>query len=186
MVGRELSELYPRSGAQPGTVQPGAVALEVVGLTRAGAFREVSFQVRRGEIVGLAGLVGAGRSEVARAIFGIDAYESGEVRLGGKRIPRSSVGAAMGAGLALVPEDRRQQRLLMNLSIERNATLCILQRLSRLGLMNRVLERETARSWTEKLRLKGHILTGDHRDISFKGRFSLRHFVSDRTRTRGL
>jgi len=154
MVGRELGELYPR-----GEARVGAVMLEVDGLSRAGAFSNISFSVRRGEILGLAGLVGAGRSEVARAIFGVDSRDAGEVRLEGIRIAPSSVVAALRAGLALVPEDRRQQGLVMNLSIERNATLSILGRLRRFFWMDRSLERASAQTWTDKLRLKAHRLT---------------------------
>ena len=154
MVGRDLSELYPR-----GDVNVGEVALDVRGLGRAGAFRDVSFTVRRGEIVGLAGLVGAGRSEVARAIFGIDARGSGEVRVAGQPVPPLDPPAAMRAGLGLVPEDRRQQGLVMDLSIERNATLAVLKELRRGALMSAALERRTAYEWTAKLRLKARRLT---------------------------
>ncbi|MFD0518621.1 sugar ABC transporter ATP-binding protein [Paractinoplanes durhamensis] len=118
MVGRDLSALFPKQ-----TVEPGEVMLEVDGLTREGVFRDVSFSVRAGEIVALAGLVGAGRSEVMQAVFGVDPYDSGTVRFQGKRLKPGSPRAAMAAGIALVPEDRRQQGLIMELSIERNVTL---------------------------------------------------------------
>lgn len=154
MVGRDVSDLYPKV-----PVQLGEVALDVHQVSRAGYFRDVSFQVRKGEIVGLAGLVGAGRSEVARALFGIDPRDSGEVRVNGHAIPPRLPQAAMQAGLALVPEDRRLQGLVMDMSIERNATLAILDRLQRGGLMQRGQELATARDWTSKLRLKAHRLT---------------------------
>ncbi|MEF2279652.1 sugar ABC transporter ATP-binding protein [Deinococcus sp. YIM 134068] len=154
MVGRDVSELYPKL-----PVTPGEVALEVRGLSRRGVFRNVSFEVRRGEIVGLAGLVGAGRSEVARAIFGIDPRDGGEVRVRGQVIPGGDTLAAMSAGIGLVPEDRRQQGLVMEMSIERNATLAILGRLRRGVLMDRAAEERTASDWTSKLRLKAHRLT---------------------------
>ena len=154
MVGRDVSELYPKL-----PVTPGEVALEVRGLTRRGVFRDVSFVVRRGEIVGLAGLVGAGRSEVARAIFGIDPRDAGEVRVKGRTIPTGNTQAAMRAGIGLVPEDRRQQGLVMDLSIERNATLAILNRLRRGFLMDRAAEYRTASDWTSRLRLKAHRLS---------------------------
>ena len=153
MVGRELGELYPR-----GEANLGDVALSVRGLTQPGVFRDVSFEVRRGEIVGLAGLVGAGRSEVARAVFGVDPRAGGEVRVGGRVVAPLNPQAAMGAGLGLVPEDRRQQGLVMDLSIERNANLAILNRLTGGLLMNRRAEADNARDWTGKLRLKAHSL----------------------------
>ncbi|MBB6099705.1 rhamnose transport system ATP-binding protein [Deinobacterium chartae] len=154
MVGRDISELYPKL-----PVTPGPVALEVRGLTRRGVFYDISFQVRRGEIVGLAGLVGAGRSEVARAIFGIDPRDAGEVRVQGRAVPAADTRAAMRAGIGLVPEDRRQQGLVMDLSIERNATLAVLGQLTRAGLMDRAREYGTANDWTSRLRLKAHRLS---------------------------
>ncbi len=161
MVGRDLGELYPHSQAELGEV-----ALSVRGLTQPGVFRDISFEVRRGEIVGLAGLVGAGRSEVARAIFGIDPRETGEVRLGGHVLPPLSPQTTMAAGLGLVPEDRRQQGLVMDMSIERNANLAILNRLRKGWLMDRKAETDNAREWTQKLRLKAHSLSDPASSLS--------------------
>jgi rhamnose transport system ATP-binding protein len=153
MVGREVSQLYPKQDTDAGDV-----VLEVRDLTRAGVFDGVSFEVRAGEIVALAGLVGAGRSEVVRAVFGVDRYDSGEVLVAGKRLPRGKPSAAMAAGMALVPEDRRQQGLVMELSIERNATLTRRWSLSRLGLLGPRTEREAAFEWTRRLQVKaGHL-----------------------------
>ncbi|MCW6009599.1 sugar ABC transporter ATP-binding protein [Micromonospora sp. CPCC 205371] len=149
MVGREISQLYPKQ-----ETQPGAAALEVSGLTRQGVFEDVSFTLRRGEIVALAGLVGAGRSEVVRAVFGVDRYDSGEVRVDGVRLPRAKPAAAIAAGVALVPEDRRQQGLVMQLSIERNATLPRRWSLARLGLLGWGAEREDASRWAQRLQVK--------------------------------
>jgi len=146
MVGREVSSLYPKVGGEAREV-----ALEVRRLTRYGFFEDISFSVRRGEVVALAGLVGAGRSEVIRAIFGVDRYDRGEVLVGGRRLPARSPAAAMAKGLALVPEDRRQQGLVMELSVERNATLTRRWALSRLGLLRRAAERHAAQEWTERL-----------------------------------
>lgn len=149
MVGREVSDLFPKQETTAGDV-----VLEVDGLTRHGVFADVSFTVRSGEIVALAGLVGAGRSEVVRAVFGVDHYNAGTVTVAGRRLRPGSAGAAMNAGLALVPEDRRQQGLVMDLSIARNTTLTRRWALSRRGLMNRAAERQTAREWTERLEVK--------------------------------
>ena len=149
MVGRDLSALFPKQ-----QVTPGEVLLEVEGLTRSGAFADITFSVRSGEIVALAGLVGSGRSEVMQAIFGVDRYDAGAVRLRGRRLKPGSPRAAMAAGLALVPEDRRQQGLIMDLSIERNVTLPRARKLARLGLLFGGAERRAAATWTERLHTK--------------------------------
>ncbi|MGW2146079.1 sugar ABC transporter ATP-binding protein [Nonomuraea bangladeshensis] len=149
MVGRELASLFPKQDTTAGEV-----ALSVRRLTREGVFTDVSFEVRRGEIVALAGLVGAGRSEVARAVFGIDRWDAGAVEVDGRRLRPARPTAAMAAGLALVPEDRRQQGLVMDLSIERNIGLAGLAALRRGPLISRLAERERARDWAVRLRLK--------------------------------
>ncbi|WP_458089637.1 sugar ABC transporter ATP-binding protein [Streptomyces malaysiensis] len=149
MVGRDLAELYPKQDSRVGET-----ALSVRRLTREGVFRDVSFDVRRGEIVALAGLVGAGRTEVAQAVFGVDRADAGEVRVGGSALRPGSPTAAMDAGLALVPEDRRQRGLVMEMSIERNIGLTGLDRLGRAGLVKRALERGRAVDWAVRLQLK--------------------------------
>lgn len=102
MVGRDVTEMFPKLPAEIGED-----VLVVDGLTQKGVFNDISFTVRSGEIVGLAGLVGAGRSEVVRAIFGVEPYQSGSVSVGGKALPKGNPKAAMAQGIALVPEDRR-------------------------------------------------------------------------------
>jgi rhamnose transport system ATP-binding protein len=149
MVGRDLDSLFPKT-----VTSPGDVVLDVESLTRDNVFYDVSFSVRRGEIVALAGLVGAGRSEVARAIFGIDRRTGGSVRVNGRELPNASPQAAMLAGVALVPEDRRQQGLVMGLGIDQNIALASLRRLSRLGLIRRSSEVALATTWAERLQLK--------------------------------
>ena len=150
MVGRELETLYPKSN-----VEPGEVILDVRHLTRKGVFEDVSFQVRRGEILGFAGLVGAGRTEVARVIFGIDRADAGEIRLGGKPVQIRSPRAAMQYGIAYVPEDRHQHGLIMDFSITRNMTLPVLLRQANvLGLMNQRREREIAQDYSRQLQVR--------------------------------
>jgi rhamnose transport system ATP-binding protein len=117
-------------------------------------FTDVSFDVRHGEIVGLAGLVGAGRSEVARAVFGIDRRDAGEVVVEGRRLPPVSPTAAMAAGMGYVPEDRRAQGLVMDLSIARNTSLASLGRLRRGLFIRGADERRLAADWAARLRLK--------------------------------
>ena len=150
MIGRDLGEMYPKTGTVPGEV-----VLAVEQLTRENVFYDISFNVRRGEIVALAGLVGAGRTEVARAIFGIDRRDR---RLGAA----ARQGAAerrrrrrrWPAGIAFVPEDRRQQGLVMDLAIDHNVALASLRRLSKAGLIFRAAERRLALTWAERLQLK--------------------------------
>jgi rhamnose transport system ATP-binding protein len=154
MVGRDVSSLFPKQDTEVRDVR-----LEVRGLTRHGVFSDVSFDVRGGEIVALAGLVGAGRSEVIQAVFGVDPYDSGEVRVDGRRLPPGRPAAAMSAGVALVPEDRRQQGLVMELSVERNATLTRRWRLARFGLLRAASERHAAREWTRRLQVKAPALS---------------------------
>ena len=149
MVGRELTELFPKTDNKIGEV-----VLEVNDLTNPAYFRNVSFNVRKGEIVALAGLVGAGRSEVARAIFGVDKYESGSVKINGKALPAGSPVAAMKEKIALVPEDRRQQGLFMMAGVNRNISMESFSNLVDRGLINFKRERELTSSWKEKLSIK--------------------------------
>ncbi len=149
MVGREVAELFPKVPAEVGEV-----VLEVVGLQRAGVFHDVSFEVRAGEIVALAGLVGAGRSEIARAVFGVDAYDAGTVRLGGTEVSGHDPRAAIRAGMAFVPEDRRQQGLVTESSVARNVAGVIRRRLSTAGLITGRAENKAAGPWAGRLEVK--------------------------------
>ena len=148
MVGREVS-LFPKEASALG-----APLLEVRGLSDAAGFRDVSFTVRAGEILGLAGLVGAGRTEIARVLFGIEPRTAGEVLLDGRPVNFRSPSEALRAGIAYVPEDRHQDGLILDFSIANNITLPILPRLfPRLLLRSRV-EDEVARSFSERLRVR--------------------------------
>src|SRR6201991_3481012 len=145
MVGRDVATLFPKVDTTPGDVR-----LDVRGLTRRGFFTDVSFAGRGGEIVALAGRVGAGRSEVVRAVFGVDRPDAGEVRVDGRPLPPGDTPAAIKAGLALVPEDRRQQGLVMELSVERNTTLPRRWALARAGLLFGGSERRGSAPWTKR------------------------------------
>ncbi|WP_374947340.1 sugar ABC transporter ATP-binding protein [Agreia sp.] len=149
MVGRELGALFPKVDAPIGET-----VLSVENLTRLGVFREISFDVKAGEIVALAGLVGAGRTEVVRAVFGIDRYDSGSVTLHGKALPPHNPQAAITAGIGFVPEDRRKQGLVMDLSVAKNATLTLRKSLARFGLISGNRERRTAEDWSSRLQVK--------------------------------
>ncbi len=148
MVGRAVS-LFPKV-----ETPTGEVLLEVRNLTRAGVFRDVGFSVRAGEIVGLAGLVGAGRTEIARVLFGIDPRDSGEIRVGGTPVNFASPSAAMHAGIAYLPEDRHQEGLVLDFSIAQNVTLPILPRIFPRLLIHSSTERAVARDYTRQLNVR--------------------------------
>jgi inositol transport system ATP-binding protein len=123
MVGRTISSIFPKE-----VVPLGEVALEVRGLTRHGVFKDISFTVRRGEILGLAGLVGAGRTEVVRAIFGLDPLDAGEVLLNGQLLRIHRPADAIAQGIAMVSEDRKAEGLVLCRSVQENISLANLQK----------------------------------------------------------
>ena len=149
MVGRELTELFPKTEHKIGEV-----VLEVNDLTNPAYFRNVSFNVRKGEIVALAGLVGSGRSEIARSIFGIDSYDSGSVKINNKPLKKKSPIAAMAEKIALVPEDRRQQGLFMVAGVNRNISMESFARLTGRFFINFKKERALTDLWRESLSIK--------------------------------
>ena len=149
MVGRELTDFFPKADAVIG-----GTVLEVEHLTSRGVFEDISLTVRAGEIVGLAGLVGSGRSEVVRAVFGIDRYDTGRVLLHGQPLSQGDPREALRRGVVLVPEDRRQQGLFMPASIDRNIAVTVLDRIRRFGLVRKHDERKVAAEWSQRLQLK--------------------------------
>jgi ABC-type sugar transport system ATPase subunit len=132
MVGRSLGEIFP--ARQPAWDE---VALEVHNLGRAGSFSDISFSVHRGEVLGMSGLVGSGRTQVARSIFGADAFDAGEIRLAGTAIHPRSPRDAVRHGIALVTEDRKRDGLVLHLTIRDNISMASYDRLSRWGVINR-------------------------------------------------
>ncbi|MET8140687.1 sugar ABC transporter ATP-binding protein [Sphaerisporangium sp. NPDC005288] len=161
MVGRPIDQQYPRQAADAGPP-----LLRINGLTRAGAFTDVSFEVRAGEVVGLAGLVGAGRTEVARAVFGADRYDSGEVLMDGRPLPRGDVHAAMEAGLGLVPEDRKGQGLVLGADVAENLGLVTLRRATRGGFVDRSGQRAAAGQVAARLGVRMSHLGQEVRTLS--------------------
>lgn len=149
MVGREVAELFPKTEAEIGEV-----VLDVRDLSSVGQFHDVSFQVRAGEIVGLAGLVGAGRSEIARAVFGVDGYDAGSVTVHGRPVPPRNPRAAIRAGIAFVPEDRRKQGLVTEGSVARNVAAVIRTGLAKAGLLTSRAENRAAAPWAARLEVK--------------------------------
>ncbi|MGH1561397.1 sugar ABC transporter ATP-binding protein [Mumia sp. DW29H23] len=141
MTGREVSaEFPPRTTPVP----TGAPLLVVDGLGRDGEFEDVSFEVRPGEIVGFAGLVGAGRSEIVETVYGARRADHGSVTVDGKRLRAGSVDAAVSAGLGLCPEERKSQGLVLDEAVYRNISLASLPRFSRMGATRDTAERSAA------------------------------------------
>ncbi|NUR87755.1 MAG: sugar ABC transporter ATP-binding protein [Nonomuraea sp.] len=161
MVGRPIDQQYPRQPSPPGDP-----LLTVNGLSRKGGFADISFEVRAGEVVGLAGLIGAGRTEVARAVFGADPYDSGEVAVGGKRLPRGNVHAAMEAGLGLVPEDRKGQGLVLGADVGENLGLVTLGRATHAGFVDRSGQRKAAGEIAKQLGVRMSGLGQEVRTLS--------------------
>jgi len=150
MVGREMSTLFPKQ-----ETSIGAVVLEARGLTRSGEFRDVSFSVRAGEILGFAGLVGAGRTEVARAIFGVTTPDAGELILDGKSVCFHSPTDAMRHGIAYVPEDRYEHGLVREFTIASNVTMPIWRAISNwLGIVDTRRERAIATDYFQRLQIR--------------------------------
>src|SRR5215218_6411426 len=150
MVGREVRELFRRERRQPGPVR-----LSVRGLRREGAFEDVSFDLRAGEVLGFAGLVGARRTDVGLALFGIAPADGGEIELDGTRVAVTSPRDAMALGIAYSTEDRRQLGLIMPLSIAANVSLPSLPRfLSPAGIVRRAEERATAEAFRQRLSIR--------------------------------
>ena len=149
MVGRALSHLFTqaRSGEAP-------VRLDVRGLSRKGILHDVDFSVRGGEIVGLAGLVGAGRTELARCLFGADRYDAGEIRLDGQPVVIRTPADAVRLGVGLVPEDRKLHALILGMAVRENISLPVLDRLGSPIFPSRKQERELVGGFMEGLRIR--------------------------------
>lgn len=148
MIGRELVA----SEGEP--IPVGEIALKVENLSSGEKFEDVSFELRKGEILGMAGLVGAGRTEVVQAIFGLDSEVTGTVILGSDKLQLGSPQRAIKRKLGLVPEDRKRHGLVLSMKIRENITLSILSRLAMIGYVGRGQEATTAREYFDRLRIK--------------------------------
>lgn len=149
MVGREISKYFAKEKHHVGEA-----VLKVEGLSRKGIFHNISFEVKQGEIVGISGLLGAGRSEVARAIVGIDPYDGGTLQLNGQLIHIRKPGDAMDSGIAYVPEDRKKQGLFLQRSVGENLTIPFVKTFSKLGLVSRKKEEVTISRYLEQFRVR--------------------------------
>jgi ribose transport system ATP-binding protein len=151
MTGRSVEYAFPPA---PGVPDDAAVVLDVDGLALRGAFAGVSFQVRAGEILGLAGLVGSGRSEILETVYGARRPTGGTVRVEGRRLRPGDVPAAVDAGIGLAPEERKAQGLLLEEPVYRNVTLSTFGRFARGGLLDERAERDAAQEQAEALDLR--------------------------------
>lgn len=149
MVGRSLDQLYPKSEAERGSE-----ILKVENLTRTGVFNNISFNLHKGEILGFFGLVGAGRTEVMRAIFGIDKISSGELTLRGKKFQPRSAKSAMSERIAYVPEDRQTQGVILEMSIAKNITLPQIDDLSTFGFLHTKKEKKVSVEYGSMMEIK--------------------------------
>ena len=149
MVGRDLTEEFPKE-----VFERGEERLRVEGLTRAKAFENVNFSLHTGEIVGLTGLVGAGRTEVARAIFGADPFDAGAVYLDGKAITVRHPRDAIWHGIGLLTEDRKSQGLILGMTVRENTTLANLKSLVSGVFINQTKERRVTRKYIDELHIK--------------------------------
>jgi ABC-type sugar transport system ATPase subunit len=152
MVGRELDRNAAHSVKTNGKATE--VILEVRGLTRKDELKDISFTLRRGEILGIAGLVGAGRTELARAIFGADPFDNGEILVNGTLIGVHSPNSAVKAGLALVPENRQRHGLVLIHSVKNNIALPNLDALSNNGVINQRAMQGMVEEYIDKLRIR--------------------------------
>lgn len=150
MVGRDVHSFFAKSAAERGRL-----LLSVRGLTREGVFENIQFDVHAGEVLGFAGLVGSGRTDVALALFGIELADAGEIIFDGQRVNIHTPEQATGLGIAYVPEDRREQGLVLQMSIAANITLPVLRHyLSRLGIVRQQAEQATAENYRQQLSIR--------------------------------
>jgi ribose transport system ATP-binding protein len=162
MVGRTIAEQIPKRD-----VAVGDPILEVENLSREGVLSPVDLTVRSGEILGVAGLMGSGRTELARAVFGADPIDTGTVRVAGSTLSGQDPAAAIAAGLGFLTEDRKGQGLVLQLSVAENITLTSLDDVSRLGVLDLGAERECAGGLVEKLRIR--IASLDQETVNLSG-----------------
>jgi ribose transport system ATP-binding protein len=164
MTGRTIEYVFPERGAVPR--EDVAPVLEVDGLSLPGSFADVSFAVRPGEVLGLAGLVGSGRSEILETVFGARRAVEGTVRVGGRRLRRGDTAAAVAAGIGLAPEERKSQALLLGESVTRNISVATLARFAAGGFLSQRSERRAADEQAEALEIRPRDVTREVRTLS--------------------
>jgi len=190
MVGRELNVMYPKV-----TSKIEKPILEIKSLTREGCFKDVSFSVRRGEVLGFCGLMGAGRTEIMQSIFGIDPYDSGKIFLNGKEIRIRNARDAIQNKIALITEDRLRRGIIANLPVKYNITLASLKKITKMGFLLAKKENENCDTMIERLRIKApsaeseiSLLSGGNQQKAILGKWLLNEpevFIMDEP-TRGI
>ena len=161
MVGRKVDNIYPTRSAKPGKT-----IFEVKNLTQKGVFENISLEARAGEVIGIAGLVGAGRTEIMRAVWGLDAYSSGEVLVNGKTYKPNSVRAAIDAGIVMATEDRRKLGFVGIRGIRENIALPNLKKLSPGLFLNLKQEKEKVLYYFDRLRIKANSINMEVEKLS--------------------
>ncbi len=162
MVGRDVEAIFPKR-----EIAIGDPVLTLEGVTsHAAGVHDISFTIRRGEIVGLSGLVGAGRTELARVLFGLEPLDAGTIRLNGQSIRPRSPEDAIARGLAYLPEDRRRHGVILDLGVDANLTLAALTAISRRGFLDHAAETSIATGLVQKLGIKTAALTTPVRNLS--------------------
>lgn len=149
MVGRTISQVYPKE-----SVTVGGELLRVDRLSRAGEFKDISFHVNSGEIIGFAGLVGSGRTEVMRSVFGLDPWDSGEIHICGKKADKRHCGEMIKAGIGMVTEDRKRSGIVPVRSIRENATIASLEQFFMKGRYNKQKERQICKQYFAQMDVK--------------------------------
>lgn len=149
MVGRELNNIFDREKAETGET-----VLEVKNLCRNRVFQDISFSIKAGEVVGFSGLMGAGRTEIAKCIFGMDSLDSGEILVDGKKIRIRTPNDAIKHGIVYVPEDRRLEGFIPAMSIKSNLCIPSYPNIQKLGIINRKKEEKISEQYIRELRIK--------------------------------
>ena len=149
MVGRDIGDVFKRERSEKGDV-----VLEVKNLSRRNVFKPISFTVKAGEVLGFSGLIGAGRTEIMRCIFGLDRYDQGEIYLDGRQIRIKSPGDAIRSGILLVSEDRRREGIIPNMVIRENITLASLPFISKFGWINKAKDNSISMDYIQKLKIR--------------------------------
>jgi ABC-type sugar transport system ATPase subunit len=162
MIGRSVQDYFPQHLSEKGS----DVVVRVRKFNSPGKFSNIDFDIHAGEIVGFAGLVGAGRSEVAKAIFGLDPRVTGTIDVDGQSLPLGSIKAAMRAGIGLVPEDRKRQGCVLAMPCRANVTMAMLDRLRRAGVLDRQKEKEIASRYFKQVRVKAASLEAPVNSLS--------------------
>ncbi len=149
MVGRDLSEIYPQKGCNPGEI-----VLQVDKLSKRGKISDVSFNLRAGEILGIAGLMGAGRTELVQALFGVYKVDSGKIKINNQTATITSPKKAMSYGLGYLTEDRKDEGLILDMTVRNNMSIGVLKTISSGGVINRKKEKKIINNYVQSLKIK--------------------------------